>query len=156
MPDFERVLRALELNLSDNKEYIKGKHFGLDCARWQIVKILLACLLLAVLAGTAWGQTTIYREPNVKGFTIIHSPADTGIIPKPFVYDYRTQPITWGELEAYLEYCHNDSTLWERHKANTGCIHDRITGRCLIASHWTDFWKHKQPTLPGLMAWKRR
>lgn len=46
MPDLERILRDLELDLSTNKEYVKGYHAGKDVARKEIA---ICALILFVV-----------------------------------------------------------------------------------------------------------
>jgi hypothetical protein len=42
MPDFERLFRSVELHTAATPEdaaYIRGKHDGMDTARWEIAKL---------------------------------------------------------------------------------------------------------------------
>lgn len=50
MPDFERVLRDLELDLSSNKDITRSYHKGLDRARKEIIVgfIVLTVLFIVV------------------------------------------------------------------------------------------------------------
>jgi len=132
----------------------------------------LTILILAVMAGMAWGQDTIVPRTSNTGLVGKISSLQTyhveyeNLAGEPYIsvkpdsggmaYNFATKQmnilITAGVLEEYLRDCHNDSTLWERHKANGPCVIDGKTHRCIIASHWTDFYKHKQPSLPGLLA----
>jgi len=49
MPDFERDLRDLEVDLSSNKEATRAYHKGLDRARKEIVYIVLVLTILFIV-----------------------------------------------------------------------------------------------------------
>jgi hypothetical protein len=128
-------------------------------------------LILAVMAGVAAGQQGFSPKPPDPVYpvgivggpyispkypyldSLLRGQQTDSILPLP---DWRTTPITAGLLEEYIMDCYNDSTLWERHKDNGTCVNDSKTGICIFASHWTNFYKHKQPSLPGLLAWIKR
>ena len=54
MPDFERVLRDLEVDLSSNKDVARAYHRGLDRARKEIalyalILFIVTCALLFLI-----------------------------------------------------------------------------------------------------------
>jgi hypothetical protein len=52
MPDFERLTRSLELHLARDekaKREVRAYHRGLDHARWQIVAVVAAGVVIASL-----------------------------------------------------------------------------------------------------------
>jgi len=53
MPDFEKLIRSLELHVAETPEqtaFVRGKHAGEDAARWQIAKIVAVVALIVVVA----------------------------------------------------------------------------------------------------------
>lgn len=48
MPDFERVLRDLELDLSSNKDITRAYHKGLDRARKEIIVVFIVLTVLFI------------------------------------------------------------------------------------------------------------
>ncbi|BGE57688.1 MULTISPECIES: hypothetical protein [Pseudomonas aeruginosa group] len=53
MPDCERVLRDLELDLAETVEqraFVRGRHAGEDRARWQV----LICIAVGVILYAGW------------------------------------------------------------------------------------------------------
>jgi hypothetical protein len=53
MPDMERAIRELELDLAKDDQVklaeVRGKHRGQDSARWEIVMLFALCVAMACL-----------------------------------------------------------------------------------------------------------
>lgn len=49
-PDFERVLRDLEVDLSKNPELVKARHKGEDRARFKILGLIIVIFVASLLA----------------------------------------------------------------------------------------------------------
>lgn len=51
MPDFERVMRSLELHVAsvgEQRAFVRGKHAGEDKARWQLLALFAVVNLFAL------------------------------------------------------------------------------------------------------------
>ena len=100
-------------------------------------------------------QTYHVEYTNIAGETMIDVVPDSGGLKYCFMasQNYRTQPITWGELEAYLEYCHNDSTMEIRGRGQSWVL--LVNPPIVKYEYYDTVYVHKQPTLPGFMLWKK-
>ncbi len=100
-------------------------------------------------------QTYHVEYTNIAGETMIDVVPDSGGLKYCFMasQNYRTQPITWGELKAYLEYCHNDSTMEIRGRGQSWVL--PVNPPIVKYEYYDTVYVHKQPTLPGFMLWKK-
>ena len=123
------------------------------------MKTLIAIL---ILAGTAAGQNPDLMAKPTAWDTRVNYIVD--------LHDYRTQPITWGELEAYLAAV---DTTWDSVKVYRSYkdgkhepIFDIFEWPGEYHYKWIDDWEYcgkrwswktqgKPKTLPGLMLWKK-
>ena len=142
------------------------KSMAMLMAKMALMKYLFILLLLA---GTAWGQDSIIGKTPLNVITpqyyhivksepgTIELKNDNGI-GMCYVFatkdDYRTQPITWGELEAYMEYCKNDSTMEICGRGQSWVL--PMNPPIVKYEHYDTVYVHKQPTLPGLLLWKKK
>jgi|JTFP01.1.fsa_nt_gb hypothetical protein len=57
MPDMERLFRSLEDHIAstpEEKAYVRGKHDGMDKARWEIAKLVAGFFAGLLLANLVW------------------------------------------------------------------------------------------------------
>jgi hypothetical protein len=102
----------------------------------------LTILLIAVMAGVAWGQyPDLMAKPTVW---------DTRVNYIIDLHDYRTQPITWGELEEFLA----DTSTMDSVYIDWGAAMRDKSGELKWGPRWISPPYPK--TLPGLLAWIKR
>ena len=139
----------------------------------------LTILLLAVMAGVAWGKDSTYSVDQPNPIKIVPQSVNTGQVGTPGIdYNIRTPPlrynvitpvlyvnygevpITAGLLEEYLAWCCDkaDTVSVHSHKSSWQdiCIINADTRKCIIAKHYLKLIQPQQPSLPGLLAWIKR
>jgi len=97
MPDFERPLRALELHLcrdEGQRQYLRGKHAGMDSARKQMAWLIAIAAVLFLLATITITQVQA-APPGATSPPAQVSPPDTAPAPAPALNQVPvTQPAT--------------------------------------------------------------
>lgn len=95
-------------------------------------------------------QTYHVEYTNIAGETMIDVVPDSGGLKYCFMTSqyYRTQPITWGDLEAYLNDCYSDSALFLVQTMT-------VQGDVIVPKDTAVYQHYNKPTLPGFMLWKK-